>query len=730
VSTIERLKPNEPRGVGGHKSPQLALRVAILGSFALVMFAIIFFRLWYLQVLTGEQYVQQAKVNDQRELPIPAPRGEILDRSGRTIVTSRVTNAVQIIPSSLPTAVRSQAAEYQEALGAAQSQYTKAGEQLKDYEAQLHGRHLTHGERTELHVLRRRAAHIRSVAIPPLPHSATNVRKLFDRLAPVIGLSPRLIDERVIAGITQLPYAPVTIKTSAGRDALTVLAEHKNEFPGVEQRPVSIRYYPYRELAAQALGHVGQVGKEQLKLKAFRGVQQGTVVGQEGLEYYYDRYLRGVPGAEYVQVNAAGEAEPTSVHPTEPAAGHSLKLSLDLGLEQEGEKALREGIERAQAAGKPANAGAYMAMDPRNGQILATGSYPSFNPNVFAKPLTTKQYEALIGGESRLTDRAVDGEYPTGSTFKPITAMAALEAGVITPGEGLGAGKCITVGLEQFCNAGHAEYGAVGLVQALKVSSDTYFFEVGERANSHGNIIQEMARRLGVGRPSEIDLPEEFPGVVPDRQWLARRNREEVRCRRERHVSTCGLLAEPGAPWTVGYNMQLAVGQGDLLTDPLQMSVAYSTLANAFTHRGYGTVVRPHLGLEIDDSKGGLVHELSSPSLGHVRLNYANLALVMEGIHDAASQPGGTSADVWAGWNQALHPVYGKTGTAQHEGKEDQSWYMCYVADSQGAHPIVIAVTVEQGGFGAETAAPIARLIAAKWFNQPEKFIVGSSKTQ
>ncbi len=724
MSTIERLEPNEPRTP---VSPQLALRVAILGGLALVMFAVIFFRLWYLQVLTGEQYVQQARVNDQRVLPIPAPRGEILDRSGRPIVTSIVTNAVQIIPSSLPIALRAQAAEYQETLAEAQAEYIAAGERLKSYQAQLHDRHLTRSERTELRALRHKAAHIRYVAIPPLPRSATKARHLFDRLAPVIGLSPRLIDERVIAGITQLPYAPVTIKTSAGRDALTVLAERKNEFPGVEQQQVAIRRYPYGELAAQVLGHVGEVNEEQLKLKAFRGVQQGTVVGQEGLEYYYDRYLRGVPGAEYVQVNAAGEAEPTAEPPSEPQAGHSVKLSLDLGLEQEGEKALREGISRARAGGKSANAGAYMAMDPRNGQILATGSYPSFNPNLFAKQLTPKQYESLIGGVGALTDRAVNGQYPTGSTFKPITAMAALEGGVITPTEGLGAGKCITVGLQQFCNAGHAEYGAVGLVEALKVSSDTYFFEVGARADNHGNVIQRMARKLGVGRASHIDLPEEFPGIVPDRQWRERRNREELKCEHDTHKSSCGYVAEV-RPWSVGDNMQLAVGQGDLLTDPLQMSVAYSTLANAYTHEGYGTVVRPHFGLEIDDSGGGLVQELSSPPLGHVRLNYSDLSLVMEGIHEAASQPGGTSADVWAGWNQAQHPVFGKTGTAQHEGKEDQSWYMCYIADP--SHPIVIAVTVEQGGFGAETAAPIARLIAARWFNQPEKFVAGSSKTQ
>jgi penicillin-binding protein 2 len=725
MSTIERLQPSEPRG---QISPGLGLRVAILGGFALAMFAIIFFRLWYLQVLTGEQYVHQAKVNDQRVLAIPAPRGEILDRSGRAIVTSSTTNAVQVIPGALPVAVRKQAAEYQEELGKAQAEYIEAHERVKAFESELSGRHtITHAQRLRLHELRHLAAHIRVVPIPPLPASATSTRDLFNRLAPVIKLSPRLIDERVIAGITKLPYAPVTIKEDAGRAALIRLSERRNEFPGVRQEPVAIRTYQYGEMAAQVLGHVGQVSEDELKAQAFRGVGQGTVVGQQGLEYYYDRYLRGTPGAQNVQVNAAGEPIPTALPKTEPMAGHSLRLTLDLGLEQESERALRQGISEAQAAGKPADAGAFVAMEPRSGQILAIGSYPSFNPNLFAKPLTEKQYSALIAGAGALTDRAVDGTYPTGSTFKPITAMAALEAGVITPNEVFGPGPCITVGREPFCNAGKAALPAMALVEALKVSSDTYFFEVGERANSHGNVIQNKARELGVGTPSEIDLPEEFAGVVPDRQWLARRNREEAHCKREKHVSTCGLLAEPGAPWTVGYNMQLAVGQGDLLTDPLQMAVAYSTLANAFTHEGHGWAPHPHLGMQIDDASGALVQDLSFPPLRRVNLNQSDLSLVMEGIHEAASQPGGTSADVWSGWNQSAHPVFGKTGTAQHEGKEDQSWYMCYIGDS--SRPIVIATTVEQGGFGAETAAPIARLIAAKWFGQAEKYVAGSSKT-
>jgi penicillin-binding protein 2 len=648
-------------------SPQLALRVTILGSLALAMFAIIFFRLWFLQVLSGEQYVQQANANRARDLPIAAPRGQILDREGQPLVASRTTNAVQIVPSALPPAGK-----------------------------------------------------------PRL--------RLYRRLGRLLGMSGAHVQALVIKGRTAVPYAPVTIKTDAGRGVLTVLAERQSEYPGVTQQPVSIRAYPYGAMAAQVLGYVGQVSEAELKMRAFDGVKQGTVVGQEGLEYYYDRYLRGTPGVERVEVNAAGYPVPSKLAPTQPKGGYSLKVTLDLGLQKEGEKALLEGIENARAGGKPADAGAFVALDPRNGQVLAIGSSPTFDPNKFAKPLTKAEYAQLEGksksgsGEESpapLTDRAVNGTYPTGSTFKPITAMGALEAGVINPTEGLGDGQCIHVSTEQFCNAGKANYGAVGLVEALKVSSDTYFFEAGELANSHGNVIQREAHKLGVGEQTGIDLPSEITGLVPDRAWRAKVAKEELACEKRRHVESCGI--SDGRPWSVGDNMHLAVGQGDLLTSPLQMAVAYSTLADAFTHGGNGWVVRPHLGMEIDGPQGRLVQALGFPAARHVRLDDSYLNDVMQGIHEAASQPGGTSADVWAGWDQATHPVYGKTGTAEHAGKEDQSWYLCYIADPK--RPLVLAVTVEQGGFGAETAAPIARLLAAQWFGAEKKFVSGSSHT-
>ncbi len=214
--------------------------------------------------------------------------------------------------------------------------------------------------------------------------------------------------------------------------------------------------------------------------------------------------------------------------------------------------------------------------------------------------------------------------------------------------------------------------------------------------------------------------------MVPDAAWRLKQNAAELACERRTHRSSCGIVSEI-RPWSIGDDMHLAVGQGDLLTDPLQMAVAYSTLANAYMNNGNGKVVTPHLGLEIEENTGGVVQSLSAPASRPVHLNPNYLDLVMQGIHEAASEPGGTSADVWTGWNQSEFPVYGKTGTAQHGGQEDQSWYMTYIGNA--ARPIVIAVTVEQGGFGAETAAPIARLMASKWYGQPLKFVAGTSKT-
>ena len=654
---IEQVPPSPERRIPA--SPQLAWRVALLGGVALMLFAIIFFRLWYLQVLSGDKYLQQADTNRVRDLPIPAPRGEILDRNGTPIATDRLTNAVLITPSALP---RDPAAR----------------------------------------------------------------QRLLRRLGRVIGMTPHQIRVEIKHQQLLYPYADVTLKTDAGLGALTELAERQTEFPGVKQQQVYLRSYPDNQLASQVLGYVGQVSTKELSQHRFRGVQQGQVVGQSGVEFDYDRYLRGTPGTQRIQVNSQGLRD-ANLPQTDPVQGHDLKLTIDANLQKEGESALQVGIGLAQANGNPASRGAFVALDPRNGEVLAMGSTPTFDPNVFAKPLSQSQANQLFGlnGDSQalLFNRAISGGYPTGSTFKPITALAALGDNLITPDEGLGAGSCIPIGSggQTFCNAGKANYGAVGLVQALKVSSDTYFATVGEMANGvHGEIIQTMARKLGLGHTTGVDLPNEQPGNVPDAAWRARMARLEHQCEVRTHKSSCGI--SDGRPWSVGDNVNLSVGQGDLLASPLQMAVVYSALENG------GRVVRPHVGMEVDDSDGSLIQRITPPASRRVAIDPNNLALVREGLHEAASAQGGTSADVWTGWNQSAHPIFGKTGTAQHTNQADQSWYVCYSPDP--ARPIVIAVTIEQGGFGAQAAAPAARLMMSQWFyGHGGKVVAGHSLT-
>ena len=674
-------------------TPQLAVRVAIMGGVAFALFAIIFFRLWFLQILSGDQYLAEANNNRVRDVKVQAPRGDIVDRNGTVLVNSRSALVVQLDTTRVPGMEKVLAAKYGQTAAAA--------------------------ERARRRRHARRAAR---VAIPPLPDTPTGqrIRARYRRLGRVIGLSVRSIHRRVIEQLAMTPYANVTLKTDVPQSVRNYLEERQTEFPGVNPQPIYLRRYPHKELAAQLFGTVGEVSPTELKMERFRGVTQGSVVGQSGIEYAYDRYLRGRDGAQKVQVDSLGQFKGI-VRQQAPVAGEQLKLSLDLGLQAEGQRAVQDAIGLANGNGNPANAGGFVAMDPRNGQILAMGSYPSFDPNVFSRPISQATFDKIQNAPGApLYNRALSGLYPTGSTFKPITALAALESGVITPGTVINDPGCITIGEMQRCNAGKVAHGGVNVVSALQVSSDVFFYTMGEELNPlKGTPLQSWAHKLGLGRLSDVDVPNQVKGLVPDRAWRARVAHRELRCRARRHVPSCGI--SDGRPWSVGDNVNLAVGQGDLQASPLQMAVAYSALENG------GRVVRPHLGLEVEDSAGRVIQRIDPGSSRKVKIDEADRQAILTGLHLAASAPGGTSADVFRGWPQTIYPVYGKTGTAQRPGYADQSWYVCFVPNR--ARPIVVAVTIEQGGFGAEAAAPAARLILSKWFGIKGQLVAGKSRT-
>ncbi|MFP5361255.1 MAG: penicillin-binding transpeptidase domain-containing protein [Thermoleophilia bacterium] len=677
-------------------TPQLALRVAIFGGVALALFAVVFFRLWYLQVLSGDKYLAEASSNRVRELRIQAPRGKIVDRNGKVIVRNRQAVVVELDPARLPDAEREAAAAWGK----------EAGERAARPK----------GKRGD------------PIPYPPIATRALEVR--YRNLGKVVGKSARQIHREVVRSLVLVPYSAIRIKTDVPESVLAHISERPERFPGVKVEKTYLRDYPHDQLAAQILGTVNEITPKELKDPRYRGVKQGTIIGRDGLERTYDRYLRGVDGIQRVQVDAFGRPVANgALKREEPIAGQRLRLSLDLSLQATGQRAMSN-----IGGGRP---GAFVALDPRDGQVLGMGSYPTFDPAVFTKPITQKRYEQLVGvgGVGPLFNRAISGRYPTGSTFKAITAMAGLEKGLVTPGAVINDEGCIQVGEVERCNAKKQRYGAVDLSRAIQVSSDIYFYKLGMNAfynnGDRGDVvIQRYARKLGFGKPTGIDLPGEDSGVVPDKSWREERNKAEIECRKDKKIPLninvyaagargCGIA--DGRPYNLGDTVNIAIGQGDLQATPLQLAVAYAAIQNR------GRVVVPHLGLEIERANGELVQRIERDPARRIKMDEDDRRAVAEGLRRAAGEPGGTSTDVFAGWPHGQLPIYGKTGTAQTP-KGDQSWYVAYVPAKR---PIVVAVTVERGGFGAETAAPIAcRMLADFYDVKTAACARGASATQ
>jgi penicillin-binding protein 2 len=698
-------------------TPQLALRVAIVGSFALALFAIIFFRLWFLQVLSGDQYVKAATVNRVRNIDIAAPRGEVLDASGTPLVDSVKTLAVQISPEDLPSAVTLDKLETLE-------HPPKADAIVYNRLAHVLGLS-TKRSRCQLHM--------------PKPN--------------VFRLSP--VACAVGQQVTLQSFADVTVRSGAvvTRVMQYYLAENQRLFPGVQVQKVYITHYPFKTLAAQVLGTVGPINADEVKAKAYPGAARTDIVGQSGLEAQYDSFLRGKDGRQEVQVNALNQ--PTGdLRTIDPVAGHDLKLSLDAKLQKVGEQALAESMSQNYSPG-----GSFVAMNPDNGTVYAMGSLPSFNPSIFTGNLSQSKYDQLTNPNSgdALLNRATQSAGPTGSTFKPITSVAALSSGEWTTDSMFDdTGQfCVGTGGAEQCrhNAGNSVDGSLNLVNALRVSSDDFFYNLGAKLNvdpskaPHGGPLDTWARKFGIGSATDIDLPNEATGTLPTPLWREGRNKLEAQCdsatgpfrwtapdgkhtsshhhkgwhRSQKHdPGGCGIADGTNRPWSIGDNESLAVGQGDVQVTPLQLAVAYSALANGHT------VVRPHFGVDVQDQDGTVLQAINPPAARPIPINPFYRSTILEGLNEAAQSSGGTSDDVMGNFPMK---VYGKTGTAQYTNQPDYAWYACFVIDNTNK-PIVVVVHVEKGGFGDIAAAPVARQILSQWFyGTPGKYIAGTNSS-
>ena len=601
------------------KPDGLQRRVAILGGIALVVFGVILFRLWYLQVLSGDRYLAEAQGNRVREVTVQAPRGEILDRAGDVIVGNRTALALQVRRDQLP---------------------EDAGERAK----------------------------------------------VLKRVAEVTGMPLEKIRKEIDQQTKLLPSNPVTLQRDVPESVVLFVRENQGRFQGVTVDRVYVRQYPQGTMAAHILGYVKEVSAEQLGQPEYSELEPGDEIGQDGVELSYDSVLRGVNGAVRVPVDASGTPTGRATSVREPAEGNDLVLSIDSDLQQTGESDLF------------GRAGAFVAMDVETGELLAMGSAPTFDPADLAKPEISPATARTIFGDPEEVastgapafNRAIAAGYPTGSTFKPVTALAALDAEELTPREIINDDGLYQVGSQPFRNAGNAIFGPIALREALQVSSDVFFYTLGGRLQEHiddsgDEYIQDWATDLGFGDTTGLDVPGEAAGRVPTPEW-----RNE--------------LFENGdtdRPWSVGDNINLSVGQGDLLAAPLQLAVAYAAIGNG------GIAVTPHVGLRTEDPEGKVVQEIAPPPQREVEISEEWRQPIMDGLVDAAMSPGGTSYPVFGSFPV---DIAGKTGTAEtivDGAPYDQAWYAALAPASDPK--VVVVYTIEKGGFGVDTAAPAAR---------------------
>ena len=643
-----RFLPRDPRVEEPYRlTPQLALRIGILGAITLAVFGILFFRLWALQVLSGTQYLRAARNNQLRTIRVEAPRGAIVDREGRMLVDNKQATAIQIVPADLPRRGLQRQRELRRLSGILDVPYARVARDLR--------------------------------------RQASN------------------------------PLANVTVKAAAREDEVAYLLEHENELPGVQIAATYIRHYPFQSLAAHVLGYVGEINSDQLKRLRKRGYELGDKIGQGGVEATYDTYLRGQPGRAQLRVDSMGRPRSSVIPMRAQKRGYSLRLTIDIQVQRAAEQALRDAIAYARTQDCKgcwmANGGAIVAIDPRNGEIRALASNPTFQPRVYAGQPNPRELGPLMNQRKAEqanfpgVDRVTQGLYPPGSTFKPVTALAAMQEHVLSPYSTLPCTSTYTAGRDKqvFRNWMPMD-AAMTLPTALGASCDTYFYYVGDQfyklPPERGQPLQAWAKRLGFGSPTGIDVGSEAGGLLPTIKW-----------KRETFKSEIDKL------WKPGDSIQLAIGQKDLLVTPLQMATFYSFIANG------GKVVKPHVASRVEEPTVGSGQPIVRRSLSPSRPRSLNvdpgaIAAIRDGLYKATHESYGTAASVFGAFPI---PIAGKTGTAEkardlggYVDLVDQSWFCGYGPTNEPE--LVVCAVIENGGFGGAVAAPATAKVFAKYF--------------
>ena len=626
-------------------------RLSVLGIVVIALFVPLFARLWYLQVLSSESYTEAADANRIRVVQVEAPRGRILDRDGTVLVDNRVSIVV--------TVDRVVFAE------------------LEDPEAE--------------EMLERLASELTRYGSP---------------------VTREQLQERV-DDVRYSRYAPVPVAEDATEELKIYIEEHQELFPSVAVERVAVRRYPYGTRAAHVIGYVGEINDEELEERETKPKTyiRGNKIGKTGVERIYEDDLRGMPGQRVFEVDAMGDPvrilEDLS---TPPIPGDDVWLTIDIETQALSEDLLAQALEdarsrRVSGTNLPnrGNAGSVVVTDPRNGEVLAMASYPVYDPGDFVNGMPSTQWEYLNSdaADKPILNRAIQGEYAPGSTFKLFTGLAAMVQGLRTPEQTIVDEGVFTLeecrGQCSWQNAGRKAYGAVDMRRAMTVSSDVYFYGIGaEFWSNRGRLgeeaLQDVVRRFGFDQETGVPLPSEQDGRIPTPQQ-----------RKDQYDANPGAFLE--REWYTGSNVNMSIGQGDVASTPLQLANAYATFANG------GTRYAPNIALKV--TRGGapeMVKRSFEPRIsGEVDLDPVHRQALLDGLIGVTTREGGTAATTFSGFPNDTHPVAGKTGTAEVDGKADSALFAAFGPAHAPEHQV--AIVLEESGFGGTAAAPVARAL-------------------
>jgi len=569
-------------------------------------------RLWYLQILNGDDYRQKSENNRVRIRPILAARGMILDRFGKVMVDNRPAFDVFL-----------------------------------------------------------------------LREDAGNLKEAIKNVSGVIKTRPEDIETSLRR---ESPIRPVRIKRDIDRETLATLLTNRLDLPGITVSIEPKRSYPYGNLGSHLFGHIGEVTEKQLSVGSYTDYRMGSLIGKSGLELKYETYLKGVDGGKYVEIDASGR-ELSILKEVDSYPGNNLVTTIDLELQKAAEEAFKD------------KAGAVVAMDPRNGEVLAMISSPAFNPDMFSGPLDSEEWNLLINNPLKpLQNRAIQGQYPPGSTYKTIVAAAALEEGVITKDTAFQCNGSYRFGNRNYRCWKSDGHGSVSLHRAIVESCDTYFYQVGLKLGI--DKIAEYSRKFGLGQPTGIELSDEKSGIVPDRAWKQKRF---------------------GTPWFEGETLSCAIGQGFNLVTPIQLLTAYAALTNG------GDVYQPHLAKAIVGPDGKVLRTLLPEARKKLILSPETVELLKAGLQGVVNEPGGTARsarldDIKVGGKTGTTQVVAMRADQRVRGEDltywfrDHAWFASFapVEDPR----IALVVFIEHSGYsGGHAAAPVAGKILKSFFD-------------